>query len=480
MNYRVVFYILGCILKVEAGLLLLPVLVGVIYQESTGWSFLITAAICFVLGCIMSIKKPENRQVYAKEGYSIVGLTWLLMSAFAALPFTLSGDIPSYVDAFFEAASGLSTTGSSILAEIASLSHPVLFWRSFTHWIGGMGVIVFVLALVPIMGGTTLSLMQAESPGPVVGKLVPRIRESAAILYKIYMGITIVEAVLLRILGMDWFTSLTTTFGTVGTGGLAVTNDSLMSFSPAIQNTVTVFMILCGVNFTFYYLVLQKKLRSAFKMEEVRIYFGIILTAVAIITINIHEMYSSIGETLRHAFFQVASIITTTGFITTDFNQWPELSKMILVTLMFIGACAGSTGGGIKVSRIAILIKQIGKEVNMIIHPRSVKKIRMDGVPVAHETVRSINAFISIYAVIFFGSVLLISIDNFDFTTNFTAVATTLNNIGPGLSVVGPVGNFSGFSNFSKIVLSLDMIIGRLEIFPILILFSARNWRRYN
>lgn len=480
MNYRVVFYIIGWILKIEALLLLLPAFVGLIYREGTGWSFLVTAAICAGIGFLMSMKKPENRQVYAKEGYSIVGLTWLIMSAFAALPFTLSGDIPKYVDAFFEAASGLSTTGSSILREVASLSHPVLFWRSFTHWIGGMGVIVFVLALIPLMGGTTLNLMKAESPGPVVGKLVPRIRESAAILYKIYMGITIAEAVLLRILGMDWFTSLTTTFGTVGTGGLAVTNDSLMSFSPAIQNTVTVFMMMCGVNFTFYFLILQKKLRAALRLEEVRVYFGIILTAVAVIAWNIHSMYGSIGETLRHAFFQVASVITTTGYATTDFNTWPELSKMILVTLMFIGACAGSTGGGIKVSRIVVMTKGVVKEVNQIIHPRSVKKIRMDGTPVAQDTVRSINAFIAVYVVVFFASLLLISIDEFDFTTNFTAVATTLNNIGPGLSKIGPTGNFADFSAFSKIILSLDMIIGRLEIFPILILFSVRNWKRYN
>ncbi|MDO4477898.1 MAG: TrkH family potassium uptake protein [Lachnospiraceae bacterium] len=480
MNYRVVFYILGWILRLQAALLLLPAVVGLIYQEMSGLSYLITAVIALILSFLMAAKKPENRQIYAREGYAIVGLAWLVMSLVGAIPFVMSGDIPNYIDALFETASGFTTTGSSILTEVEHLTHAGLFWRSFTHWVGGMGVMVFMLALVPMLGGTTLNLMKAESPGPVVGKLVPRIRESAAILYKIYLFITIVEALLLRIFGMDWFQALTTTFGTVGTGGFAVTNDSLASFSPSIQIIITIFMLLCGVNFTFYFLLLQRKLKAALKLEEVRVYFLIVIAASALIAWNTHHLYATTGETVRHSALQVASIITTTGFASTDFDMWPMLSKTILVTLMFIGACAGSTGGGIKVSRIMLMVKGIRKEVGMITHPRAVRKIRIDGAPVAVETVRSTNVFIAIYCVIFFASMLIISIDEFDFTTNFTAVAATINNIGPGLNMIGPTGNFAAFSPLSKIVLIFDMLAGRLEIFPILLMLSLKNWKRYN
>ena len=394
------------------------------------------------------------------------------MSIFGAIPFVLTGDIPFYVDALFETISGFTTTGSSILTDVESISKASLFWRSFSHWIGGMGVFVFIMAIL------TMNLMKAESPGPSVSKLVPHVKDTAKILYGIYIAITICEATILRALGMPLFDSLTTTFGTVGTGGFGIRNDSIAGYSPAIQITITVFMILSGINYTAYFYILTGKIKELFKIEEVRWYLAIIFGSVAVITWNVRSLYPTFSETLRHAFFQVGSIITTTGYATTDFDLWPALSKTLLVTLMFIGACAGSTSGGIKVSRILILLKTIRKELSLIIHPRQVKKIRMDGHPVDHETLRSANVFLVVYFVLLLTSMLLISVDEFDFSTNFTSVVTVLNNIGPGLNLVGPTQNFSIFSPFSKFVLMFDMLAGRLELFPMMILLMPSTWKR--
>lgn len=478
MNYSIVLYILGCVLKFESAFLVLPALVGLIYREHASVSYLAVAVLCLILGVLLTHKKPRSTNLYTREGFVAVALSWIIMSIFGAIPFVLTGDIPFYVDALFETISGFTTTGSSILTDVESISKASLFWRSFSHWIGGMGVFVFIMAILPMMDGSTMNLMKAESPGPSVSKLVPHVKDTAKILYGIYIAITICEATILRALGMPLFDSLTTTFGTVGTGGFGIRNDSIAGYSPAIQITITVFMILSGINYTAYFYILTGKIKELFKIEEVRWYLAIIFGSVAVITWNVRSLYPTFSETLRHAFFQVGSIITTTGYATTDFDLWPALSKTLLVTLMFIGACAGSTSGGIKVSRILILLKTIRKELSLIIHPRQVKKIRMDGHPVDHETLRSANVFLVVYFVLLLTSMLLISVDEFDFSTNFTSVVTVLNNIGPGLNLVGPTQNFSIFSPFSKFVLMFDMLAGRLELFPMMILLMPSTWKR--
>ena len=478
MNYSIVLYILGCVLKFESAFLVLPALVGLIYREHASVSYLAVAVLCLTLGVLLTHKKPRSTNLYTREGFVAVALSWIIMSIFGAIPFVLTGDIPFYVDALFETISGFTTTGSSILTDVESISKASLFWRSFSHWIGGMGVFVFIMAILPMMGGSTMNLMKAESPGPSVSKLVPHVKDTAKILYGIYIAITICEATILRALGMPLFDSLTTNFGTVGTGGFGIRNDSIAGYSPAIQITITVFMILSGINYTAYFYILTGKIKELFKIEEVRWYLAIIFGSVAVITWNVRSLYPTFSETLRHAFFQVGSIITTTGYATTDFDLWPALSKTLLVTLMFIGACAGSTSGGIKVSRILILLKTIRKELSLIIHPRQVKKIRMDGHPVDHETLRSANVFLVVYFVLLLTSMLLISVDEFDFSTNFTSVVTVLNNIGPGLNLVGPTQNFSIFSPFSKFVLMFDMLAGRLELFPMMILLMPSTWKR--
>lgn len=478
MNYSIIRYILGWLLKFESAFLMLPVLVSLIYHEQAGFSYFITAIICLVAGLLLSHKKPASRSLYTKDGFVTVALSWIIMSIFGALPFTMSGDIPSYVDALFETISGFTTTGASILKNVEALSHTSIFWRSFTHWIGGMGVFVFIMAILPLMGGSTMNLMRAESTGPSVSKLVPHVKDTAKILYGIYITFTIIQVILLCLFGMSLFDSLTTSFGTTGTGGFGIYNDSMASCTPAQQNIVTVFMILSGVNYSAYFLLISGKIKEALKMEEVRWYFIIIFAAAALIIYNTFPMYHSLGETVRHSFFQVGSIITSTGFATTDFDLWPEMSKCILVILMFVGACAGSTGGGMKVSRIVILFKTIHKELSMIIHPRQIKKIRIDGHVVEHKTLRNINVFLAIYFAILLISTLLISVDEFNFTTNFTAVVATLNNIGPGLDLVGPTQNFSFFSPFSKFVLMFNMLAGRLELFPMMVLFMPSTWKR--
>ena len=478
MNISIIRYILGSVLKFEAALMLLPCLVAVIYRETSGFSFVITILLCLAFGFLLSHRRPSSTVFYMKEGFLSVSLSWILLSIFGALPFLISGEIPAVEDALFEAVSGFTTTGSSILTDVEALTHCILFWRSFTHWIGGMGILVFILAVLPMAGGHRMYLMKAESPGPSVEKLVPRVRETAMILYGIYTAMTLLQIILLIVGKMPVFDAFCISFGAAGTGGFGIKNDSMAGYAPHLQVIVTVFMILFGVNFNIYYLILCRKFRQAFRSEELKAYLGIIGASILIMTWNIRSFFPTLGEALRHAAFQVGSIITTTGYATTDFDLWPQLSKTLLLILMFTGACAGSTGGGIKVSRLLIMAKTVKKELFSFAHPRGIKKIKMDGHPVAHETVRAVNIFLIAYMLITAFSVLLISLDDYSFTTNFSAVAATLNNIGPGLDQVGPVENFHLFSPFSKCVLIFDMLAGRLELFPLLILFAPSTWRR--
>lgn len=478
MNYGMIRYILGCVLIFEAIFLLPSCLVAVIYGEQAGWSCLTTAALCAALGVLITRKKPKSRAIYAREGFVVVALSWIVLSVFGALPFVLSGAIPSFVDALFETVSGFTTTGASILSEVESLPNCILFWRSFTHWIGGMGVLVFVMAVIPLSGGNSIFLMRAESPGPSVEKLVPNVKKTAFILYAMYIVITVIEFIILVLGKMPVFDSLLITFGTAGTGGFGIKNDSMASYTDFQQIVVTIFMILFGVNFNVYYFLYRRKWKDAVRNTEVQAYLLIILAAIVLITINIRGMFDSLFQAAKHSAFQVGSIITTTGYSTVDFELWPAFSKTILVILMFVGACAGSTGGGMKVSRFVILFKAVIKELDFAIHPRNVRQITVDGKPVERATLRSINVYLFSYFLLFAGSVLLISWENLDMTTNFTAVAATFNNIGPGLSLVGPMGNFGVFSDFSKLVLTFDMLAGRLELFPILILFSRNTWRK--
>jgi trk system potassium uptake protein TrkH len=478
MNYSMIFYIMGHLLKFEALFLLLPMLAGFAYNEIDASIYMLLAFVAFVIGKIMTLRQPKNRQLFTKEGFVTVALGWIIFSLYGALPFVLTGDVPSYVDALFETISGFTTTGASILSDVEALSYTNLFWRSFTHWIGGMGVFVFILAILPMIDGSTMYLMKAESPGPSVDKFVPKVKDTAKILYSLYIGITVIQIICLLLAGMPVFDTLTLTFGTVGTGGFGIKNSSIGDYTSLQQNIITFFMIASGVNYSAYFLILSKNFKDAFKMEEVRCYFGIIFVSAAIITLNTLPLYNGLGETLKHAFFQVGSIITTTGYSTVDFDLWPELSKTVLVLLMVSGACAGSTGGGFKVSRIIILLKSVKKELSLMMHPRQIKKIRMDGHVIKHEVLRATNVFTIIYFTMFFVTTLLISIDNFDFTTNFTAVAATLNNIGPGLAKVGPTCNFGSYSIFSKFILMFNMLAGRLELFPLILFIMPDTWKR--
>ena len=479
MNYRIIAYIIGWVLNVEAAFMLPPVLVGAIYGEKSLTSFLITIALCLLIGVPLVLHRPKKQHFYVREGFVTVALSWVIMSIMGSLPFLFSGSISHPVDALFETVSGFTTTGASVLSEVESLPKCILFWRSFTHWIGGLGVLVFLLSLLKLAGGSHMNLMKAESPGPSVTRLTPTVRSTAKTLYGIYIFMTIVEIIFLLAGGMPLFDALTTTFGTAGTGGFGIKNDSIASYSTYIQVVVTVFMILFGINFNIYFLILAKKWKQALKSEELKWYLITIGAAMFLIAWDIRMLYGSFGEALQQSAFQVASIITTTGFATTDFNVWPEVSRTVLIMLMFVGACAGSTGGGIKVSRVLILLKSVKKELKQYLHPSAVEKIKMDGKIVEHEVVRSTNVFMVAYVLIFTVSVLLISLDEYDLVTNFTAVTATFNNIGPGLALVGPTGNFGFFSNFSKVVLIFDMLAGRLEIFPVLLLFSRETWKRF-
>ncbi len=478
MNYSIIRYILCRVLEFQALFLALPFVVGLIYGEREGFAYLVVGVSCLLAGVLGKLKKPKSTVFYAREGFVTVSLSWILLSVTGALPLFLSGEFSSYTDALFETISGLTTTGASILTDVEALSKCNLFWRSFTHWIGGMGVLVLILAILPLAGGYNMHLMRAESPGPTVGKLVPRVRHTARILYEMYIFLTVIQIILLLLTGMSPFEAMTISFGTAGTGGFGVLNSSIGSYAVASQVVITIFMILFGVNFNVYYLIRARKPIQAFKHEEMRYYLGIILAAILLITINIRGSFQSLFEAFHHAAFQVASIITTTGFSTVDFNMWPEFSKAILVALMFVGACAGSTGGGIKVSRVIIMLKMVKNELSYLIHPKRVRQVTMESRVVNKEILRSISVFFIAYIVIFAASTLLVSLDNLDFTTNFTAVAATLNNIGPGLNEVGPAANFSVYCQPAKFVLMFDMLAGRLELFPLLLLFSPSTWKR--
>lgn len=478
MNKKVVIHVLGWALMLEAVCMIFPIICAIVYGEKEIISFLVTLAICLVSGIFLRIISSKDREMYAREGLAAVSLSWVFLSIFGALPFYLSGAIPNYIDALFETVSGFSTTGATILPDVEALPKCLLFWRSFTHWIGGMGVLVFLVSFIRLSGGYNLYLLKAESTGPAVGKIVPKVQSTAKILYGIYTLFTLIEIVLLICGGLSVFDAITMAFGTAGTGGFGIYNSSVAEFSSFNQIVITVFMLIFGVDFSLYYLLMIRKAKPVFQSEELRAYLGIVVVSIAVITLNTFGMYSGFGEAVKHSAFQVASIITTTGYSTVDFNLWPQLSKTILVILMFIGACAGSTGGGMKVSRILIALKTVGKELKISAHPRSTHKITMNNRLVEHETIRSVNVYIIAYFTIFAVSLLLVSIDNFDFTTSFTSVAATINNIGPGLAGVGPVDNFAKFSILSKLVFIFDMLVGRLEIFPMLMLFSKYVWKR--
>ncbi len=479
MNRKFVFRLLGKLLMVTSALMVLPLIVSIIYKEECYTSFLLSMGISLAIGFPLTVFcKTEDRVIYAKEGFVIVALSWLSMSAIGALPFFLSGEIPNYVDAFFETVSGFTTTGASILTDVEAMSHGLLFWRSFTHWVGGMGVLVFVMAIIPASTDRSIHILRAEVPGPIVGKLVPKMRDTAIILYLIYIVLTVIEIVMLLIGGMPLFDSLIHAFGTAGTGGFGIKNDSIASYSPYLQWVITVFMMIFGVNFNLYYLLLIKKTKSVFRSEELWTYIGIGIVSTAVIAFNIRDMYSTLGETIRFSSFQVATIITTTGYATTDFNLWPELSKTILLLLMFIGSCAGSTAGGLKISRVILLFKMIRREIKNLIHPRAVSVVRFEGKKIDDPVLKSLSAYFAIYIACFVAVFILISFDGFDIVTNFSASAACFNNIGPGLNAVGPAANYAGYSVFSKIVLSFAMLLGRLEIYPILFVMSRSAWSK--
>ncbi len=479
MNYRMIRYILGRVLQFEAIALLLPLICSLIYKEHNLPLYIGCIVLSALCGFLLTLKKPTDRNIYAKEGFVIVSLAWIFISLFGAFPFFFSGHIPNFIDALFETVSGFTTTGASILTDVEALPKSLIMWRSFTHWIGGMGVLVFLIAILPgENGGSNMYLVKSESTGPSVSKLVPKAKSTAKILYTIYSAMTLIEVVFLLLGGMTLFESLTLSFGTAGTGGFAINNAGIGAYSSYVQIVITIFMILFGVNFSLYYLLLIKRFRDVFRSDELKAYFGIIATSIILITVNAYHTFDGLFDAIKHSAFQVGSIITTTGFGTVDFNQWPEFSKGILLVLMFVGAMAGSTGGGMKVSRILVLIKSMVKELRIMAHPKRVYKINMDGRPIAHETVRSITVYSVCLVAIFAISLLIISLDNFNFETNFSAVAATINNIGPGFDAVGPTQNFSIFSPLSKLVMIFDMLAGRLEIFPILALFSRSTWKK--
>ena len=480
MNYRMMGFVIGRILLAEALLLLLPLAVTLGYGE-TPVPFLIPMALLAAAGGLLSFKRPKQTALYARDGLAVVALAWIAMSVFGALPFYISGDIPKFVDCIFETVSGFTTTGATILTEVEPLAKGILFWRSFTHWVGGMGVLVFVMAIIPLSDKNSLYLMRAEMPGPTAGKLVPKAMSTAKILYAIYIGMTLVQVVLMMLGGVSLYDSLVYTFGTAGTGGFSIHADSIAHYhSVYIDVVVTVFMILFGSNFNLFYLILIGQVVQALKSEELRWYLGIILASIAMIAVNIYSLYGSVAQSVRYSAFQVGSIITTTGYATADFAQWPYFSQTILLLLMVLGACAGSTGGGIKTIRLIILLKSIRREIRRMVHPRSVGLVRAEGKVVEEDTVHGVHVYLITYFVIMFLSVLLVSINGFDLVTTISSVFTCLNNVGPGLGpVVGPMGSFAPLSSLSKIVLSLDMLIGRLEIFPILLLIMPALWRKH-
>lgn len=481
MNYEMMLFVIMNIARVEGALMLLPALVALIYGENTvAGKILIIAVLCICLGSVFSRKRPKRSDIFVKDGLMIVGLAWIMFSLLGALPFYFTGAIPRFVDAFFETVSGFTTTGSTILTDIESLPYGIHFWRAFTHWVGGMGVLVFVMAVIPLAGSKSLNIMKAEVPGPTMDKIVPKTRQTAKILYLIYVVMTVAEVVLLVLGGMPLFDAFIHTFSTAGTGGFSNKADSVSFYDSAyIDGVITVFMALFGVNFNLFYLLLLGKFARVFKSEELRTYIGIIAVATLLITINIYPMYGSFLTSFRYSSFQVTTIITTTGMMTTDFNLWPSFSKGILLMLMFVGACAGSTGGGLKVSRVLLLGKYIKSEIRKIVHPRSIVSVKVDGKVMDDTVIRSVTAYIMIYMSILVVSYLMISLNELDLETTLTSVITCINNVGPGFGeIIGPTQNFSTLSDFSKLVLILDMLIGRLEIYPILFIFSPRMFKR--
>ena len=477
MNYKLILHTLGKILLIEALLLIFPLIINFIYQENNLFAFALTISILMMVGTLLIMVKPKDKRMFVREGFVIVGLAWIVLSLFGALPFTISGEIPNYIDAFFETVSGFTTTGASILTDVEAMSKSMLFWRSFTHWIGGMGVLVFVLAILPNSEGQNIYLLKAESTGPQVGKLVSKVRFTARILYIIYFGLTLLEVILLLLGKNSLYESIVMSFGTAGTGGFGIYADSVGGFNIYSQVVIAIFMMLFGINFNIYYLVLIGKIKQAIKSEELRWYLVVILLSTTMITANLMiNLNQTFGIALKDAYFQVSSIMTTTGFATVDFNLWPTFSKTILIIIMFVGGCAGSTGGGIKVSRIVILFKSLKREIQKLLHPNSVAPIKMEGEVVDGTVVKGVNVYFAFVMILLFAGTLLVSFDGLDFTSTFTGVVACINNIGQGLSLVGPMGNYDCFSYFSKIILSILMLIGRLEVYPILILFLPKTW----
>ena len=482
MNYKMIRYTLGWLMLFEAAFFILPLVTGIVYWEKATLSFLYSILAVGVTGTLFVIKKPRNTKLYSRDGFMIVALSWIVLSLFGALPFVLSGATKNYIDAFFETVSGFTTTGASVISNVEVLPKSILIWRSFTNWIGGMGVLVFIMAFLPLSGAHNMNIMKAESPGPSVSKLVPKVKTTALILYLIYFGLTLLQFVLLLFDDMSAFEALTAAFSTAGTGGFSINSDSFASSTPYAQIVTSIFLLIFSVNFASYYLAFRGRFKEAFS-TEVKVFFIIVISAVALISVNIYstDKYAGFGEALRHALFNVSSIISTAGFASLNFADaelWPTLSQMLLVLVMFIGACAGSTGGGIKVSRLVILIKGMAREVRMIIHPRRVRKISIDGKNVDREVVRSVNAYMICYIVVFVVALILISFEGYDLVTNFTSVVATINNVGPGLGAVGPMGSYAFFSGFSKCILSFVMLAGRLELFPMLILFYPRTYKK--
>ena len=480
MNYKKVFSTLGMMLIALAALLVLPIIVALIYRETSLWAFLGTAIGSLAVGAaLVLIFRTKKQVIYAKDGFAITALSWLVLSAAGALPFYLTGEIPSYVDALFETVSGFTTTGASIVTEITAMSRACLFWRSFTHWVGGMGVLVFVMAIIPNLSDRSIHLMRAEMPGPIVGKIVPRAKDTAKILYLIYVVLTLVQVVFLLAGGMDLFDSVVHSLGTAGTGGFGIKPDSVGGYSPYLQWVITIFMLIFGINFNLYYLILIRRFKSALRSNELWCYIGIVAFSTLAITANIYKLCGGFGESLRHSAFQVASIITTTGYSTTDFDLWPEFSKAILFILMFIGGCAGSTAGGLKVSRVMILVRMIGREIRQMLRPRSVNTVKLEGKQIEDATLRNCGTYFALYIVCYLCIFLALTVfDSFDFETNFTAVSACFNNVGPGFGAVGPASSFAGYSDGSTLVLTFAMLLGRLEIFPLIITLSPSTWMK--
>ena len=481
MNKRIIVYILGWVMIVEGTAMQICTLTSLIYREHEGLFFLLTGAVSAGLGVLaVTVKKPKKMVLYQKAGFSATALSWVVLSLVGCMPFWLSGEIPDFADALFETVSGFTTTGATILTDVEIISHGMLMWRSLMHWLGGMGVIVFLLALIPKLGGQqNIHLLRGESPGPIIGKAVPHMRQYAAILYGIYFGLTFTEFILLLFGGMGVFDAINISFATAGTGGFGVHNDNIGAYhSYYLQTVIGVFMMLFGVNFSFYILLIARKFKQAFKIEELRWYLGIIVVSTLIIGFSIIPLYPSVYDAFHQSFFYVSSIITTTGFGIGDVNHWPMIAKAVILVITFIGANAGSTGGGFKISRIVLLFKEMRKEFNLLVHPNKVHAVKMDNKPVDHSVMRSTTVYLIVYIAVFIVSFLLVSIENLDFLTSFTSVAATLNNTGPGLSLVGPVGNYAGMSLLSKCVLMFDMLAGRLELYPIILVLLPATWKK--